>query len=219
MDKVCKGELLKQAKSNMHALSKSQRRRKQDIIQAAIKLFDRDGFEAARMVDIAKEAEVAKGTLYLYFENKIALLAGVVDAVIVPTVEVAGEVNNAQSGSAKEILETQLQIIARRMASPEMKILLRLMISAQAKHPKVTEFYYENVIQPGIELINRTLKYGVKTGEFRKEIADLDPVILVGANVYTAVWKILFESFSPLDTEKLLKLQIDLILNGLLVKN
>jgi len=56
------------------AMSRSQRRRRDDIVQAALTVFDRDGYEAAKMADIAREAEVAKGTLYLYFDTKAALL-------------------------------------------------------------------------------------------------------------------------------------------------
>ena len=66
-------------------LSRSQRRRQDDILKAALLVFDRDGFEAAKMSDIAREAEVAKGTLYLYFESKVALLEGVITKEIIPS--------------------------------------------------------------------------------------------------------------------------------------
>jgi len=44
------------------------------IIQAAIKVFARTGFFNARISDIAKEAKVADGTIYLYFNNKYDIL-------------------------------------------------------------------------------------------------------------------------------------------------
>ena len=44
------------------------------IIQAAIKVFARKGFFNARISDIAKEAKVADGTIYLYFNNKFDIL-------------------------------------------------------------------------------------------------------------------------------------------------
>lgn len=40
------------------------------IVEAAIEVFGRIGFDAASMADIAAKAEVAKGTLYLYFASK-----------------------------------------------------------------------------------------------------------------------------------------------------
>ena len=44
------------------------------IIQAAVKVFARTGFFNARISDIAKEAKVADGTIYLYFNNKYDIL-------------------------------------------------------------------------------------------------------------------------------------------------
>jgi AcrR family transcriptional regulator len=47
--------------------------KKDAIMAAARKIFTRDGFRAAKMTDIATEAGVAAGTLYLYFNSKDAL--------------------------------------------------------------------------------------------------------------------------------------------------
>ena len=44
--------------------------RKNDIIDAAERVFFEKGHEIATMDDVAIEAELSKGTLYLYFKNK-----------------------------------------------------------------------------------------------------------------------------------------------------
>ena len=44
------------------------------IIQAAIRVFARNGFFNSRISEIAKEADVADGTIYLYFNNKYDIL-------------------------------------------------------------------------------------------------------------------------------------------------
>jgi AcrR family transcriptional regulator len=44
--------------------------RKIDIINAARKIFSNKGFNSATMEEIALEAELSPGTLYLYFKNK-----------------------------------------------------------------------------------------------------------------------------------------------------
>ena len=44
------------------------------ILEAAIRVFAEKGFHAARISDVAKEAGVADGTIYLYFKNKDDLL-------------------------------------------------------------------------------------------------------------------------------------------------
>ncbi|MEJ2723144.1 MAG: TetR/AcrR family transcriptional regulator [Deltaproteobacteria bacterium] len=44
------------------------------IINAATKVFAKKGFFHAKVSDIAKEAQVADGTIYLYFDNKDDIL-------------------------------------------------------------------------------------------------------------------------------------------------
>jgi len=45
-------------------------RRRQEIIDAAEKVFFRTGFDQSSMDQVAEEAELSKGTIYLYFKSK-----------------------------------------------------------------------------------------------------------------------------------------------------
>lgn len=69
----------------------SRRRREREerraaILDAAARVFQRKGLTAATMDEVAAEAELSKGTLYLYFKNKddlfVALSSRVVDRVV-----------------------------------------------------------------------------------------------------------------------------------------
>lgn len=53
---------------------REKQQRKIEIIEAAEKVFFSNGFENSTMDDIAKEVELSKGTLYLYFSSKDELL-------------------------------------------------------------------------------------------------------------------------------------------------
>ncbi len=55
--------------------------RKNQILDAALRVFARRGFYKARMDDIAEEAHLSKGTLYWYFRGKDAILQALVDKV------------------------------------------------------------------------------------------------------------------------------------------
>ena len=57
-------------------LEKEQRRN--DILNAAEKLFFSKGYENVSLKDIAKEVKLGRSTLYLYFENKEELFFAVV---------------------------------------------------------------------------------------------------------------------------------------------
>jgi AcrR family transcriptional regulator len=54
-----------------------QRARREHILDAAERCFARTGFHRTTMQDICKEAAVSPGALYLYFDNKEALIAGI----------------------------------------------------------------------------------------------------------------------------------------------
>jgi AcrR family transcriptional regulator len=56
--------------------------RRSEILDAATKVFADKGFEATRMEEIAKAAQLAKGTLYLYFDSKDAIYQATVQQAL-----------------------------------------------------------------------------------------------------------------------------------------
>jgi AcrR family transcriptional regulator len=54
------------------------RRTREHILEAARRVFARDGYVNARMLDVAAEAELSLGGIYRYFENKEDLFAALV---------------------------------------------------------------------------------------------------------------------------------------------
>lgn len=50
--------------------------RQRQILQAARDVFAKDGFDSARMDDVADASGLSKGTLYLYYKSKDDLIAG-----------------------------------------------------------------------------------------------------------------------------------------------
>jgi AcrR family transcriptional regulator len=57
----------------------SQRQRREHILEAAERCFARTGFHRTTMQDICKEAAVSPGALYIYFDSKEALIAGIAE--------------------------------------------------------------------------------------------------------------------------------------------
>jgi TetR/AcrR family transcriptional repressor of uid operon len=54
----------------------TQRARREHILDAALRCFVRGGFHATTMQTICREAQVSPGALYVYFDSKEALIAG-----------------------------------------------------------------------------------------------------------------------------------------------
>lgn len=64
-----------------HELNQKEQKRNR-ILRAAIEVFADKGYFTARMSDVAHEAQVADGTLYLYFDGKEDLLMSIFDSVL-----------------------------------------------------------------------------------------------------------------------------------------
>ncbi|PJB83306.1 MAG: TetR family transcriptional regulator [Acidobacteria bacterium CG_4_9_14_3_um_filter_49_7] len=61
-------------------LKKEEKRNK--IIHAAIRIFARNGYFNSRVSEIAKEAGVADGTIYIYFKSKNEILSAIFDEAL-----------------------------------------------------------------------------------------------------------------------------------------
>lgn len=77
--------------------------RRSEIIQAAIKVFSRHGFEAARAEDIAHTANIAKGTLYLYFPSKEAIYSAAIAHAVAELQVLAAERIGAATGFREKL--------------------------------------------------------------------------------------------------------------------
>ncbi|MCA9562249.1 MAG: TetR/AcrR family transcriptional regulator [Myxococcales bacterium] len=53
--------------------------RREEIMQAAIRVFAARGYHAAKVSEIVKEAGVAQGTFYLYFQSKQAIFGEIIE--------------------------------------------------------------------------------------------------------------------------------------------
>jgi AcrR family transcriptional regulator len=75
---------MKEVSFKQSAISDAQKEmRRQQILEAALWLYQATSFEQVSMAQVAREAGVAKGTVYLYFKTKEELFLGVLAAEFV----------------------------------------------------------------------------------------------------------------------------------------
>jgi AcrR family transcriptional regulator len=98
--------------------------REQDLLEAARKLFSQKGFASTTVADIVREAGVAQGTFYLYFESKAAVvqhLLEMFDQLVQE--EAAARVDESQSSG--EIIRARVKAVFH--ASAKHADLLRML--------------------------------------------------------------------------------------------
>ncbi len=80
--------------------------RRQEIINIAENLFIVKGYDGVTMEEVAKQAGIAIGTLYLYFKNKDSLFYAVVQRRIVELKHLLEEAANKGSNGAERLYAT-----------------------------------------------------------------------------------------------------------------
>ncbi|NQY14646.1 MAG: TetR/AcrR family transcriptional regulator [Henriciella sp.] len=185
------------------------------LIDAALAVFSRVGYAAAKIDDVAEEAGVSKGTVYLYFESKEALFEGMVKAKMVPMIDDVAEILGKPNATAIERLRAHLTFFYTKILDDERRQIMRLILSEGPNFPDLAEFYYNNVLSRGHAMVNAIIQQGVESGEFRKmEGHGLMQNVAAGALI-AGIWKQVFDPFQPLDLDAYFETHIDLILNGL----
>jgi TetR/AcrR family fatty acid metabolism transcriptional regulator len=151
--------------------------KRQLILDAAVRVFARKGFHAARVGDIAAEAGVAHGLLYHYFSSKDELL----ETVFRETWSaMLGAVNGVESlgDPAPEQLRKVAAIVLRTWKhDPD---LVRVLVREVTRSPHVQEEVHE--IHEAFAALQRIIEGGQEAGELRKEVdARLASIVFYGA--------------------------------------
>ncbi len=164
--------------------------RRKQILEAAIKCFSEHGFYQTTMETVAKEANLAKGTLYIYFKNKKALILEMFNYI---SDEAAAESENMISGETKsplEKIEAVLDFVFNFMENNHnwQKLIPKIYIywSELLQDSNVIDFakrkndFYD-------KLIAGIIKEGIETGDFRKmdkyKAAVLINSVIVGLSI------------------------------------
>ncbi|TFW20631.1 TetR/AcrR family transcriptional regulator [Duganella callida] len=148
--------------------------RPQELLAAALHQFVERGYAATRLEDVARQAGVSKGTLYLYFTNKEELFKAVVRANIVATIGAAEQAAAAFDGASAELLATVLMTWWTEICATPLAGITKLMLAEGNNFPELAQFYNEEVVARGSSLITRILARGIERGEFR----PLDTVVM-----------------------------------------
>lgn len=111
------------------------------ILRGARAVFLRDGFDGASMNDIAREAGVSKGTLYVYFPSKEALFTAYVrDDRRRQAEQMIPYVGAERLAEALTIIGMKFM---RQLLAPSHIARVRTALAAAAKFPQIGSAFYE----------------------------------------------------------------------------
>jgi AcrR family transcriptional regulator len=204
-----KAQRKKEAPPNRAAKSEA---RREAIVKAALAEFCARGFAATRIDDVAARAGVAKGTIYLYFEDKEALFREIVTTMLVPLVSVLE--TPPPDIPIREVLGRFFDLFVEEIYSTERRNVIRLVMTEGQRFPELAEFHYRNVVARAIAAMRALLTRAQARGELKDDTLIRFPQLVVAPAMVAIVWSGLFDRFAPLDVAAMMRAHLDLMLDG-----
>jgi AcrR family transcriptional regulator len=191
--------------------------RPRELVAAALKLFSERGFAATRLEDVAAEARVSKGTVYLYFESKEQLFEAVVREAISPNLDRAEAMLAAFEGPTPELLRAFYGLVRAVLDTPVTGV-IKLILAESGNFPELARLYADLVVRRGLGVLQGILRRGVARGEFRPLNAEATAPLLMAPVVLLAAWKHSFGAYTnlTLDRDAVLDAHVETVLRGLL---
>lgn len=127
------------------------KRRKDDrpaeILSAALDEFAEKGFAETKLADVAKRAGIAKGTLYLYFDNKQDLFAAVVRHGLLTSLAPIEQAAASFDGGLAELVPLLLARAADGMGDRRLPAILRMVIGESRAFPELARIWHAEAIE------------------------------------------------------------------------
>jgi AcrR family transcriptional regulator len=190
--------------------------RRNQILDAATKVFVRLGFQHARMDDIVEESGLSKGTLYWYFKSKEDIINAILRRLFTGELENLGSLLQAEGTVSERLMQlTNNRVIGMKRMSDLVPIIFEFY--AVAVHQQWVKQFIGEYFKHFRGLLEDLINQGIDRGEFHPvnaaETAISFASMYEGLTIHWLMepeavqWDILSENSIPM------------LLNGLKVRN
>jgi TetR/AcrR family fatty acid metabolism transcriptional regulator len=140
--------------------------RRAQILDAATKVFAARGFHRTTIRDVAKAAGVADGTIYNYFENKTALLLGILNRLN----ETERRDEDLAQSADHDVRDFSRHYFRHRFSTLTQGGLevLQVVLSEVLVSPELRELYTQQVVAPTFALAEAHFTRLAETGKIRQ---------------------------------------------------
>lgn len=149
------------------------------ILRAAISVFAHNGYFNSKVADIAREAGVADGTVYLYFKSKEEILHSIFDRSVEEALDAARKQIEHITDPKEKLRQIAFLHLERLGADRDLAVVFQVELRGSTKF--MQEFSAAGFAEY-LTLIRTTLEEGQRAGVFRADLnAKVVAKILFGA--------------------------------------
>lgn len=159
------------SREHLHIIPEEDGSKRRQILDGARKVFMDLGFDGASMGEIARAAQVSKGTLYVYFADKCALFEAILEQEALQHGRVVFNFDPARDAETtlKDFGRAYIHLLCR----PGGGSAIRTVMAIAERMPDVGRRYYARVLDKTINRLSDYLKAHVASGNLKIDDCDL----------------------------------------------
>ncbi len=184
--------------------------KRESILRAATRVFARNGYFNSKVADIAREADVADGTVYLYFKSKEEILHSIFDQNMTEAIASGRVLIEKLKDPGEKLRRIATLHLERLGGDRDLAVVFQVELRGSTKFMR--EFSAAGFAEY-LSLLRQTFEEGQRSGVFRKDLsAKLVSKILFGALDEMATnWIISKRKYK---LEPMAEVVMDVFLNG-----
>jgi len=181
------------------------------ILDAAVKVFAEKGFFLSKVSEIAREAGVADGTIYLYFKNKDDLLISIFEEKMREVISRFRDEIDKEEGAGARLACLIRMHLAGFQDYPELAAVFQVELRQSSRFMRE---YKKAELKQYLDLIGEIVEQGQREGVFRRGV----PVGLIKRFIFGTLDEVVSTwvlAEKPYDLEALAEPIVDLLLQGI----
>ncbi len=139
----------------------------QAILNAAVRVFSQKGFFQSKVSEIAREAGVADGTIYLYFKNKDDLLTSIFAIKMKEVITTFREAISLEKDAVSRFKCLIHMHLAAFQAYPELAAVFQVELRQSSRFMRE---YEKDELRQYMDLIGEIVEQGQREGTLRPEL-------------------------------------------------
>jgi TetR/AcrR family fatty acid metabolism transcriptional regulator len=184
--------------------------KREAILRAATRVFARNGYFSSKVADIARAADVADGTVYLYFKSKEEILHSIFDQNMAEAIAACRKLIEKSRDPREKLRRIAALHLERLGADRDLAVVFQVELRGSTKF--MQEFSAAGFAEY-LDLLCKIFEEGQRAGVFRKDLnAKVVSKILFGALDEMATnWIISKRSYK---LEPMAEIVMDVFLSG-----
>lgn len=183
------------------------------IIEAAIAVLVRAGMAGLRIEDVAREAGISKGSVYLYFDSKEELLTAVIESFVGQPLDALRTMLDRPGAPATERILTMIAAVGQQMRALSDVISIWLEFYSLAARDSKVQAAFAGYFAGYRGIVRELVEQGIAGGEFApvdaEEVAVAISALIEGTGILWTVDR------DAVQLERQLEVSVRLLLAGL----